>query len=372
MTTHDYDFTRIRKLASNNLNKKWYKVFCAGYDASVTQGHRALRTAPEPIVDFLKTVSKTYYAGKSGHFISRFELYALRFPHLDNKCECGSLVKQHGKYCSRKCTNKSKSLVESRRKTLLNKYGADNPSRIDEFKKKRTKSIRDKFGVDNAFQSETLKKKIRKTLKDKYGVTNPSKSKTVKAKKESTTLKNFGVTHWTKDKEHWNKVGSPFTEEMLSKARETCIERYGVPNPVTKTGFKRKKVKDKFGRRHRVQGYEPKAIEYFKNIEGIVRIETKAKNVPRFRYKFGGALHNYYPDMLVQSENKTHIIEVKSTWTLTKSLEQNLRKFAVATKGCSKKGYTFWLFCYIDKDKVLIRVKNPTCLEDLRVAGVPV
>lgn len=54
-------------------------------------------------------------------------------------------------------------------------------------------------------------------------------------------------------------------------------------------------------------------------------IFTSPKDMPRIWYVYKGEKHKYYPDIYIKSMNL--FIEVKSTWTLNKNLEQNRAKF---------------------------------------------
>lgn len=76
-------------------------------------------------------------------------------------------------YCN-KC-NKEKS-----KKTLIEKYGVDNPMKVDEFKARLRNSIKNKYGVDHFSKTEDFKEKYKNTCKIKYGVDNASKSTIVK------------------------------------------------------------------------------------------------------------------------------------------------------------------------------------------------
>ncbi len=77
--------------------------------------------------------------------------------------------------------------------TCLEKYGVENPSQIEEIKKKKSNTlfnnyntnsvielnkdkIKEKYGVENVFQSEEIKEKIKETNLKKYGVENPQQS----------------------------------------------------------------------------------------------------------------------------------------------------------------------------------------------------
>jgi len=75
-----------------------------------------------------------------------------------------------------------------------------------------------KYGVPNAFQSELVKSKCKATNKARYGVEYASQCDLVKQKQKATFLANFGVTHFMKN------------PELLTKYRNTMIERYGAPS----------------------------------------------------------------------------------------------------------------------------------------------
>jgi len=56
-------------------------------------------------------------------------------------------------------------------KTMMDRYNTDNPSRVDEFKKKREQTCIDRFGVDNIRKIRNFLKIVEKTVKEKYGIT---------------------------------------------------------------------------------------------------------------------------------------------------------------------------------------------------------
>lgn len=391
------DFTKMRTFARKNINKSWYKEFCNIWDEEdVNTVQKFLRSKPK-VFEQLKAIATNYYEGKTGNPLNRHELYALRHPNLMNKCSCGTFLPYRSNTntwalgCSQSCS--AKACVPQKKSTCIQKYGEDNPSKVEKFKRKRTKTIQSRFGVDNAFQSKKIMRKAKATLQKKYGVDNPSQSEEIQKRKEATSLENFGTSHWTKSESMKHKL-TPFNEHTMSKAKDTCIKKYGVDNPFKSSeiqdqikathkrkygrnpggipnGFKRKEVADKSGKLHIVQGYETLAIEYFDSQKSIIRIETNSRLVPRFRYKHNDKLLNYYPDMIVFSRTTAHVIEVKSSWTLKVNLEVNLKKFSTASKACQRKGMNFWLLYFKDNGD-LIRVKNPTTLRQLQKAGIPV
>ena len=83
---------------------------------------------------------------------------------------------------------------------------------------KKTRDILNKkFGVDSIFQLEEVKNKITQTNLKKYGCINPFGNKEIQEKITKTLYKQNGY-------------GKRRSEESLSKARATCMEKYGVDN----------------------------------------------------------------------------------------------------------------------------------------------
>lgn len=414
------DFSNFRNFALSQNRKSWYKSFTKVFDANpMREVQRWLHS--NPIIEELKILNTEYYKGKSGYVLNSSQVFALRYPKSINECSvCGSLVDYSPNtlgwrtYCSRSCMNQDPKLSERRKQTCVEKYGADNPSRVDKFKKKRTATIRERFGVYNAFQSEEVKGRIKTTIHNKYGVDNPSQSPEIDDKKRQTQLAKSGYDHWTKDPEQRDKL-KPFTPAMLKKARKTCLERYGVENvflseewqevmsesmresyihnkeeirkrfqrtcmerygipyaPIETAGYLYREVTDKFGYVHKVQGYEPFAIRHFDTVKRVTRIDSGRTLVPYVRYKFQDNDDRiYFPDMIAYTKSTAYIVEVKSLFTLLSNLKCNMAKFRAATKFAKSKGYSFWLFLF-SFDGSLIKVKNPTTLKQLREAGIDV
>lgn len=72
-------------------------------------------------------------------------------------------IKRGGYYSCQICS------VEKRKNTCINKYGIDNPIKLDIFKEKIKNTNLDRYGTEYTFQSIIIKDKISKTMLDKYG-----------------------------------------------------------------------------------------------------------------------------------------------------------------------------------------------------------
>lgn len=99
--------------------------------------------------------------------------------------------------------------------TCLSKYGTNHHLKANEVIDKRTNTVREKYGTDNVFQNSDIKKKSRETLQAKYGVDNVSQSPYIQSKIRQSNIDKFGVEHPMMLKEYKNK------------AIKTNEERYG-------------------------------------------------------------------------------------------------------------------------------------------------
>jgi len=206
-------------------------------------------------------------------------------------CECGSqqtsfhsLKKGYVKTCSKACSNKY-----------------------------RNKILFQTYGVVNNFQLEHIKEKSKETIKQKYGVDNISKCETIKQKKIDTCLSNYGVIN-------------PYSyHKIREKAKKTIVERYGVTNIMHNHIYAHKaaingggrataqKYITKFGNEIVIQGtYEKMFVEFCE--KNNIYIE----NGPCIDYHYENEKHKYFIDFKVLVNNKTKLVEIKSTYWYNK------------------------------------------------------
>lgn len=133
--------------------------------------------------------------------------------------------------------NKLKSIIEKRKKTNLKKYGVEVASQSEQVKKKHnqtllerygrldvsqfgskehTKSMIDKYGVDNPQKVSIYREKTKQTNLKKYGVETPLQSKDLREKGKLTSLKHFGTEFPTQSK------------IIREKTEKTNLEKYGT------------------------------------------------------------------------------------------------------------------------------------------------
>lgn len=84
---------------------------------------------------------------------------------------------------------------------------------------------------DNFYCNKCKSIKSKKTCIDKYGVDNPMKSQEVKDILKNSLLEKYGVDHYSK------------TDEYKEKYKNTCLEKFGVDSPLKSDLIKNKIIK---------------------------------------------------------------------------------------------------------------------------------
>lgn len=269
--------------------------------------------------------------------------------------------------------SKSKKIKRKKQATSLENFGTTHwtknsdmldqkhtPFNRESIAKGRATSL-DRHGYENAFDNPKVQDRIAKTNLKRYGVENPFDSDEIQRKAKNSVYLKYGVTNVFQ------------SQEIQEQIRKTCLDIYGVEHPSTlaEYSYRRKTVRDKFGIKHTVQGYEDQAVLVFSKMKNVTDIVTASKRLPKYRYvDKEGKEHRYYPDMAVRTQTSTNIVEVKSLYTLTRNLGTNLLKFRAAVKACKNKGHTFWVVMFHNKQ--LYRAQNPTRVLDLVRADFPI
>lgn len=121
---------------------------------------------------------------------------------------------------------------EKRKKTCLEKYGYDNPSKnkeiIQKIKEKKSFTLPDKEEFHDLLinknyneQQMTQHFQVSRSTIERWGKQLEIKKSTelIQAKREETCIKKYGYSFYTK------------TEEYKEKTVSICLDKYGVPNP---------------------------------------------------------------------------------------------------------------------------------------------
>lgn len=154
------------------------------------------------------------------------EKVALKYAFICKECgqertqSYSSYLKSGGvcKSCKIKQSNKYDHAALLK-KSMLVKYGVENPSQLKSVIEKRRQTSMEKFGTDNPAKSEEVKSKIKQTNLEKYGTSCSLHSESVAKKVEATMMSRYGTKC---------SLSSPAVQ---SKRASTMQERYGVENP---------------------------------------------------------------------------------------------------------------------------------------------
>ncbi len=271
----------------------------------------------------------------------------IRCLKCENKVRYCDINRGYVKYCSNKCQiidywenisdiEKKERVIKSKN-TCMEKYGVDNPNKLNFIKEKSKVTNNMKYGSDYHLKTDNYKNKIKEILVNKYGVDNVSKIEEVKKKKKSKSL---------------NKTEE---EKIITRSRykNTILERYGVEHLSQDSEFLENLLKKSFsyksyrlpsGKVISLQGYEPKVMNYLltKYTEEDILYTNKSieDRIGKIFYKNVNKKSRYFPDLYIVSENK--IIEVKSIFTYDLDLSKNLSK----KEECLKRGINFEFIIY--------------------------
>jgi hypothetical protein len=196
----------------------------------------------------------------------------------DNECIiCKSETKfisigyGYNKCCSTKCSNNYRNV--NKRKSTLKKYGVESIFLDKKMKDKIKKTFNKKYNVDNAFQSSFFLKKRKETFLKKYGVENPA---------QDINIYNKGLK----------------TRFAIHKYKDTNLTYQG--------------------------SYELDFLEKYSN-------KFKIENGPSIKYEKDNKNKVYHSDFYIPSKNL--IVEIKSSWTLSKDGEIEEKKKATIANG---------------------------------------
>lgn len=111
-----------------------------------------------------------------------------------------------------------KSHTEKIKKTMLERYGVDNPAKSKEIYDKIRKTNLERYGVETPFESKEIQDKFKKTMNEKYGTNWAMESEELKNKMMKTKMEKYGNLGYTSD-----------LKIAQEKAINTNMKKYGVP-----------------------------------------------------------------------------------------------------------------------------------------------
>lgn len=170
--------------------------------------------------------------------------------------------------------------AECLKRINLEKFGVDNPAKLQSVQGKMRATCLARYGVENGKQAECVKEKSRETCLEKYGVDNPAKSIEVKERMRKTNRKRYGVDWVPQNSQIRQKqldsmiskysVKYPYqAEEFVQKARDTCMTRYGADN-IMRTQVGKEHLKETIQKKY---GVDNPAKD--KNVQKKIHITKK-------------------------------------------------------------------------------------------------
>ena len=242
---------------------------------------------------------------------------------------CGKKTKRNDKFasgyktcCSKECNNKYNLLRT--KEEIFKIYGVENPYQAKTVKDKIKETNKERYGVEFITQNKEIElranKKRKKTNKERYGSENILNNT---EKREETCMQKYGVKNPVQNKEIWDKI------------KQTNKERYGVEFPnqnreIFDKGFKiRIQTKQYKNTTLTYQGsYELDFLEkYYDKID--------IENGPSIKYQFAEKDKIYHADFFIPSLNL--VVEIKNSYLYKKYYEHITAK----EKGAISNGYNY-------------------------------
>jgi very-short-patch-repair endonuclease len=237
--------------------------------------------------------NKKHYVSKGYEYTSMGNEFKVNITDLTKgskvkiKCicdYCGKEILKSFRNCSyiTKDTDCCQECISKKRKeTFLEKYGVDNPAKLDKIKEKIKQTNLKKYGVENPMQNEKIQDKAKQTNLQKYGTEYLFQSEEVKDKIKQSMKNKYGVEHYSK------------TDEFNKKVRQTSLEKYGVKHPFQSERVKNKikqSMKNKYGIEHNMkckEGYEEykQGIIDKYGVDNISKVDSVKKKIRKSLYK---------------------------------------------------------------------------------------
>ena len=185
-------------------------------------------------------------------------------------------------------------------KTCREKYGVEHPGQIPFVKEHIRETIEKNGGY--TYQRASSMEKVKKTLIEKYGVDNPNKCREVRQKIENTCLERYGAK-------------SPMaSEEIKNKIKETTIKNHGKDfwrNNLKQASLKKFGVENPFYleeiRRQKFYEYDNEKFDSSYELYFYIYNKDNGKNIIRNKEKYfeylykDGKMHKYFPDFEIDS-----------------------------------------------------------------------
>lgn len=228
-----------------------------------------------------------------------------------------------------------KKCQEKRMQTHFEKYGCKTPFGLKSTQDNVKKTFNKKYGGNTPMKSKEVKEKVKNTTLDRYGVTNcmnidseilkniKKPKKEYKQRKTTKKPKEYsdGISHWFYTPEYKKKFQEN-KENMIQKAKQTCLEKYGVDNYTKTDEFKmfwQDKKDEILEKRAQTNLLLYGAEHYQQSLHFKQNIDTYTNKIKQTM------LNNYGVENFCQSETYRE----KLPEIISKKEETNLKKYGV-------------------------------------------
>lgn len=299
---------------------------------------------------------------------------ALHCPNIKQKRE-NTCFKRFG---TNDILNKNPEIQSKKKQTMLEKFGVECSLQSDSVREKGKQTMLEKYHVEYAIQNKELLQKRNETNIKLFGVESPLQNIDIVNKRKQTNLRIYGKEEVLQVPEIQEQIRNTMTElygapnplqcsSIKQKKDNTCEEKYGdkniMHNPeifekVIKNSFKRKDYNLPSGKIISYQGYENVAFNELLKTLNENDFTNDVKEMPVIMYEYNGKKKRYYPDIYLPSQNR--FIEVKSNYTFTRYLAQNVAKQSQMFKD----GYLFEFWICTTKnivEKITSPIQPPIC-----------
>lgn len=126
-----------------------------------------------------------------------------------------------------------KARQAAREVTLIERYGVDNPMKLDATKAKIRNTCLERYGVENPRQSNEVIDKARQTNLERYGEISYAKTVEGLSRIQATMKERYGDKNFMRSDAHLDVAA-----DMREKARQTQLKRYGAEHYAQSDDFR--------------------------------------------------------------------------------------------------------------------------------------
>ena len=203
-------------------------------------------------------------------------------------------IKRYCDYCSKQCGLLNEETQSKFKKTMLERYGSDHPSKCEQFKEKTKQTWLKNFNSTHPSKVQIFKDKAKQTWLNKYGVCCSLLAPEIKEKIRKVNLQKYGTEF---------PIKNPIIKE---KVRNTIRKEFGV-DYIWQSKEIRKRIASKYYYRG-IMFDSCHEIYYFLYLESIKEKFIYQPDIS-FRYGIDNDFHYYHPDFYLI--DKDQYIEIK-------------------------------------------------------------